>query len=109
MRYFHGYLSTGSDGVGGGVVAEQATETVGGGGDTGVPAVSLPGTGHAEEHYSGRSISWIAVTIVIIGFIVGGVGMVPHPTWWLFWTGAAIVVVGSIITMFAKTFQDDWY
>jgi hypothetical protein len=109
MRYFHGYLSTGSDGVGGGVVAEQATGIVGGGGDMSVPGIALPGTEHAEQHYSGRPISWIAVTIVIIGFIAGGVGMVPHPTWWLFWTGAAIVVIGSIVTMFARTFQDDWY
>ena len=35
--------------------------------------------------------------------------MVPHPTWWLFWVGAGIAIVGCIITLFAKTFSEDWY
>ena len=53
-------------------------------------------------------MSWVAVTIITIGFIVGGVGMVPHPTWWLFWTGAAIALVGFGVGAVAKM-SEDWY
>jgi hypothetical protein len=88
-------------------VAEQATGTIGGIGGSEVPAVALPDTEHA--HHSGRPISWIAVAIITIGFLVGGFGMAPHLIWWLFWTGAGIVVIGCLITLFAKTFAEDWY
>jgi hypothetical protein len=88
-------------------VAEQATGTVSGTGGSEVPAVTLPGMEHG--HHSGRPISWIAVTIIAVGFLVGGVGMVPHPTWWLFWAGVGIVVIGGIIALSAKTFAEDWY
>jgi hypothetical protein len=73
-----------------------------------MPAITLPGTEHAG-HHPGKPISWIAVTIITIGFIVGGVGMVPHVIWWLFWTGAGIAAIGCVLTLFAKTFSDDWY
>jgi hypothetical protein len=90
-------------------VAEQATGTMGGIGDSEVPTVALPGMAHA--HYSGKPISWIAVIVTTIGFIVGGAGMaiVGHPVWWVFWTGVGIVVIGGIITLSAKTFAEDWY
>jgi hypothetical protein len=45
----------------------------------------------------GRPISWIVVVAIMLGFILGGVGLVTGPTWWLFWTGAGIVVVGVIV------------
>jgi hypothetical protein len=90
-------------------VAKQATGTVAGSGGAEVPAFAVPGTEHAAAHHSGKPISWIAVVIVTAGFVVGCVGMVPHPNWWLFWVGAAIAVVGCVITLFAKTFSEDWY
>jgi hypothetical protein len=83
-------------------VAEQATGTVQGTGTGGTLAHVAP-----EAHH-GKPISWVAVTVIIVGFIVGGVAMVPHPTWWLFWLGAGIAAVGCIMTLFAKIF-DDWY
>jgi hypothetical protein len=49
------------------------------------------------------------VVIVIIGFVVGGIAMVPGPKWWLFWTGTGIAVVGLLILAFARTFDTDWY
>ena len=55
------------------------------------------GVPQAPEGHHGRRASWVAVSIIIVGFIVGGVTMVPHPRWWLFWTGAGIVVVGGIL------------
>ena len=54
-------------------------------------------------------MSWVAVAVIIVGFIVGGIAMVPRPTWWAFWLGAGIAVVGCLMTLFAKTFTDDWY
>jgi hypothetical protein len=84
-------------------VAEQATGTVQGTGNAGTLAHAA-----AESHH-GRPISWVAISVIIVGFIVGGIAMVPHPTWWLFWVGAGIAIVGCIITLFSKTFSEDWY
>jgi hypothetical protein len=61
-----------------------------------------------HESFHGRAVSWVVVTIITIGFIVGGVGMVPHPTWWLFWTGAGIALVGICIGGLTKM-SEDWY
>jgi hypothetical protein len=62
-----------------------------------------------EAHHHGRPVSWVAVTITTIGFVVGGVAFVPAPRWWLFWVGAGIAIVGCLITAFARTFDTDWY
>jgi len=66
------------------------------------------GVSYGHEAHHGRPASWVAVSIIIIGFIVGGIAMVPHPRWWLFWTGAAIVVIGCIVAA-AAHILDDWY
>ncbi len=87
-------------------MAEQASGTVEETGATGLP---VHGTGHALEHNPGKPMSWVAVAVITVGFIVGGVAMVPHPTWWAFWLGVGIAVVGCLMTAFAKTFTDDWY
>lgn len=87
-------------------MAEQASGTVEETGATGLP---VHGTGHALEHSSGSPKSWVAVAVITVGFIVGGVALVPHPTWWAFWLGVGIAVVGCLMTAFAKTFSDDWY
>ncbi len=84
-------------------MAEQASGTVQGTGTAG----ALAHVG-AESHHHGKPMSWVAVAIITVGFVIGGIGMVPHPTWWLFWLGAGIAIVGCIMTLFAKTF-DDWY
>ena len=42
--------------------------------------------GHEAHH--GRPASWVAVSIIIIGFCVGGIALPIGPTWWLFWVGA---------------------
>ncbi len=84
-------------------MAEQAAGTVQGTGDAGALAHAA-----AESHH-GKPLSWIAVTVIVIGFLVGGIAMVPHPTWWAFWLGAGVAIVGLLIMLFAKTFSDDWY
>ena len=40
--------------------------------------------------------AWTAVTIIMIAFLVGGIGVVAAVPW-LFWTGVAIVVVGIVV------------
>jgi hypothetical protein len=67
------------------------------------------GTGHALEHNSGKPMSWVAVGVITVGFIVGIPAMVPHMTWWLFWLGVGIVLVGCVMVAIANTFHDDWY
>jgi hypothetical protein len=61
---------------------------------------------HPTQH--GRPTSWVASCIIIVGFIVGGIGLVTGPTWWLFWAGAGIVVLGGIFGA-STHMMDDWY
>ena len=67
-------------------------------------------TGQTWEHeeYHGRRVSWVAVTLIIAGFIIGGIALPIGPTWVLFWIGAAIVVVGVIFAASIRI-MDDWY
>jgi hypothetical protein len=61
--------------------------------------------------YHGRRISWIAVTIMMVGFLVGGLAMVfgsGGPIWWLFWVGAGVTVLGLLVSLATNTFED-WY
>lgn len=74
----------------------------------GLPEVSPHGS-EGEKYHHGRPVSWVGVAIVTIGFVVGGIAMVPAPRWWLFWTGTGIAVVGLLILGFARTFDTDWY
>jgi hypothetical protein len=97
-------------------VAEQAaSSTVHGAVDTraesaGQPPAVVENDGHFPHPPGhGRPISWIAVCVIVIGFIVGGAGMVPHPTWWIVYLGAGIAVIGCIIIAAARTLQTDWY
>ncbi|HLH59214.1 MAG TPA: HGxxPAAW family protein [Streptosporangiaceae bacterium] len=61
-----------------------------------------------HESFHGRTVSWIAVVVICVGFVVGGIGMVPTPTWWLFWTGAGITLAGIAVGAAAKI-TEDWY
>jgi hypothetical protein len=67
-------------------------------------------TGQTWEHeeYHGRRVSWVAVTLIIAGFIIGGIALPIGPTWVLFWIGAAIVVIGVIFAASIRI-MDDWY
>jgi len=53
---------------------------------------------HAEDdgHIRGRPISWAVVTVVIIGFIVAGIGLIVA-TPWVFYLGAGLVAAGTLI------------
>jgi hypothetical protein len=89
-------------------VAEQAG-TMADAGDTGARGLDAQiAPSYVHEAHHGRPASWVASSIVIVGFIVGGIAMVTGPTWWLFWTGAGIVVLGAIVGAAVHIF-DDWY
>lgn len=60
------------------------------------------------EHFAGRAVSWVAVSIIMVGFLVGGLGLVIGPTWWAFWLGAGLAVVGLLLAVATNLF-DDWY
>lgn len=79
------------------------------GGNTGARGLDpQAGLSHIHEAHHGRAASWVCTAVVIVGFIVGGIALTAGPTWWLFWTGAGIVVLGGIIGAVARIF-DDWY
>jgi hypothetical protein len=62
----------------------------------------------APPVHHGRPISWIAVTIIIVGFVVGGAALILGTVWWLFWAGLGIAAFGGIIAMATGIFED-WY
>jgi hypothetical protein len=66
------------------------------------------GLPHGHEAHHGRPSSWVAVTVIVVGFILGGIALTVGPSWVLFWVGAAIVVVGGIMAA-ATRIMDDWY
>ena len=89
-------------------MTEQST-SVAETGDTGAHGLDAhTGQTYGHEAHHGRPASWVAVSIIIIGFCVGGIALPIGPTWWLFWVGAAIVVIGGIMAM-ATHILDDWY
>jgi hypothetical protein len=75
------------------------------GGRSDIAPASRPG--HYEP-FHGRPISWVAVTIIMVGFLVGGVALVFGTIWWLFWTGLGLAVVGGLLAMSTNIFED-WY
>ncbi|WP_235994117.1 HGxxPAAW family protein [Nonomuraea montanisoli] len=61
-------------------------------------------TEHLGSH-GGRASSWLAVTVMLIGFIVGGVGLT-LASWTLVWVGAGVIVVGGILALVFDIFSD---
>lgn len=47
------------------------------------------------EHNAGRPTSWLAVAVIIAGFVVGGLGLILGPNWLMFWVGVGITAVGG--------------
>jgi hypothetical protein len=61
----------------------------------------MPGGNHR-----GRPSSWVAVSVIFIGFLVGGVAMLLGPDWPLFWGGAAVVVAGCLLAAVVNITSD---
>ncbi len=47
-------------------------------------------------HHGNTPAAWTGVTIILIGFVIGGIGMVIDE-WMLFWIGLALLPLGAII------------
>jgi len=58
--------------------------------------------------FHGRAVSWVAVSIIMVGFLVGGLGLVFGPTWVAFWIGLGLAVVGGLLALATNIFND-WY
>ena len=91
-------------------MADQAAPgTMANTGDTGARGLDAQiAPSYVHEAHHGRPASWVAVAIIIAGFIVGGIALPVGPVWWLFWLGAGIVVVGGIFAL-SVHILDDWY
>ena len=95
-------------------MAEQATGALEGTAPDAVQGGARRGavahvTGEHFEHNSGQPMSWAGVTIIVIGFVIGGIAMVPAPHWVIFWIGTGVAIVGCLTLLFTKTFSEDWY
>jgi hypothetical protein len=66
------------------------------------------GAALAHESFHGRRVSWIAVTIITIGFVIGGIAFSSPPKWWLVYTGGGIALLGFIVAGIARM-SEDWY
>ncbi|GEM_PF-595122 len=64
-------------------------------------------TGIYPAHH-GRPVSWVAVSIIMAGFVIGGFALIFGPTWWLFWAGLGVAVVGGLLAISINVFED-WY
>lgn len=98
-----------ADQVGPGTVSSATDSTTGfGPGTQDVVRAGAPAVPGEHPHFSGRPVSWVAVVIIIAGFIIGGVSLVAGTVWWLFWTGAGVAAVGGILAVSTGIFND-WY
>ena len=92
---------TSAEGLHGGAATAAAAEPA--------PFVSqVPGTPVHFPTFHGRTVSWVAVTLILIGFVAGGLALVFGPTWWLFWASLALAAVGTLLGLATGIF-DDWY
>jgi hypothetical protein len=49
-----------------------------------------------HDDHGSTPAAWTAVTIIMIAFVVGGVGvLISEP--WVFWAGLVLVVVGVVV------------
>ncbi|RSN55569.1 HGxxPAAW family protein [Actinomadura sp. WAC 06369] len=60
----------------------------------------------ASGSHAGRPGSWLAVSIIFAGFVVGGVALCIGPAWIMFWVGVGIIVLGLVASGFVHLFAD---
>lgn len=92
-------------GAGSGATATDSTAS----GEEITPFVSqVPGTPVSFPAFHGRTVSWVAVSLVMVAFLIGGLALVFGPTWWLFWASLGLAAVGALLALGTGIF-DDWY
>lgn len=47
-------------------------------------------------HHGNTPAAWTGVMIILVGFVVGGIGLVVD-NWTLFWVGVALVPAGAVV------------
>ncbi len=52
----------------------------------------------ATSHHGSTPAAWTAVTLILIAFLIGGIGLVVG-SWVVFWAGVALGVVGLVVGM----------
>jgi hypothetical protein len=68
-----------------------------------------PGTPVAYPRpFHGRPVSWVAVSIIMAAFLMGGLALCIGPAWWLFWLGVGLSGLGGLMALAVNIF-DDWY
>ncbi len=78
------------------------------GGQQAAPFVSqVPGTPVSFPSFHGRPVSWVAVSLIMAAFLIGGLALV-FGVWWLFWVSIGIAVVGGLLAA-GTGIMDDWY
>lgn len=87
---------TGAEGLGGGTAEPAAFVS------------QVPGTPVHFPTYHGRTVSWVAVSLILVGFVAGGLALIFGPTWWLFWVSCGISAFGALLALSTGIF-DDWY
>ena len=106
----------------GGATAHSAVASAEGGAGLGASAVYSEGAhgavattnvAHLGPHppFHGRTVSWVAISIIMAGFLTGGLSLIfgSHgPTWLVFWIGAGLAVLGLLVMIATNTFED-WY
>jgi hypothetical protein len=60
----------------------------------------------ADSSHGGRASSWLAVAVMLVGFVIGGLGLVIGPAWALFWVGVAVAAVGGVLALAVGIFSD---
>ena len=103
-----GSLAASSTGYDDSVAAGAGTDA-GRAGHQVIPFVSqVPGTPVSFPSFHGRTVSWVAVSIIMAAFLMGGLALVFGPTWWLFWVSLGIAAIGGLLALSTGIF-DDWY
>jgi hypothetical protein len=89
---------------------EAAADPAVAGADPGDRALAhqLTGTFTPYPAFHGRAISWIAVTLIVVAFVAGGLALVFGPTWWVFWASLALAAIGGLLAIATNMFED-WY
>jgi hypothetical protein len=98
--------------AGSGSAANPATGASGvtqqGGGPVAPFVSQVPGTPVSFPSYHGRKVSWVAVSLIMAAFAIGGSALAAGPIWWLFWAALGLAVVGVLMAAAIGIF-DDWY
>ncbi len=73
------------------------------------PFVSqVPGTPVSFPSYHGKPASWVAVSLIMAAFLIGGLSLVFGPIWWLFYASIGLAIVGALMAL-ATGIMDEWY